>query len=477
MNNSGIRFTIKNNPIFIYSIGFITCFYYSLLVIFNLINLNSYTLAIWLTLSILLFLISIYFINSISTLLENDFGYFALIIGFIIGVILSLSQPNLSSDLYRYLFDGYLLNKGYSPYQYAPNSPVIANVVKGFPWLSLINHAQYTDEYPPVMLFFTWMIILLTGTSVFLWKIVMTILVLCSGFIIRKLLAIFNKNPIFIILWSWNPIVLLEFSENGHNDIIGIFLFLLAVLFLYKSNNISDIQIIVSSLFWVLSIGCKFFPILMIPFFLKRLKRVGFISTSIFLILLSILVLSIQIYSGSSILDVVLFFRFNGMIYEFLTLFISTVISTFANVFNSSFYLNITTIRFFVSIFLFMLTSLLIIIYLLIFYFFIKKGDNYLPFFLAGIAFFTFLLLSPSLHPWYVIWSLPLFMLTKPRLYSFWVLNVMILFSYLFYVCLCENMLFLFLEFIPVYIFLIKDLINFITFLKEKSNNDIRWNS
>ena len=60
----------------------------------------------------------------------------------------------VSNDVYRYIWEGFIQNQGFNPYQVAPNDPLLAGLIQGDMatiWQQ-INHKDLSAAYPPLMM-------------------------------------------------------------------------------------------------------------------------------------------------------------------------------------------------------------------------------------------------------------------------------------------------------------------------------------
>lgn len=64
------------------------------------------------------------------------------------GAVLLAAPPVLSDDVYRYLWDGRVLGHGIDPYRYAPDDPALA-VLRDALW-ARVNNPQIATIYPPL---------------------------------------------------------------------------------------------------------------------------------------------------------------------------------------------------------------------------------------------------------------------------------------------------------------------------------------
>jgi alpha-1,6-mannosyltransferase len=144
--------------------------------------------------------------------------------------LLLLSQPPaLSSDIYRYVWDGRVQAAGINPYRYIPADPALAPL-RDAAIYPQINRADYAPTiYPPL----AQAVFAATGRiadGVTAMKIAMLgFEVLC----IACLLAMLSQAGLpraRILIYAWNPLPLWSFASDGHVDAIAIGLLGLALL-------------------------------------------------------------------------------------------------------------------------------------------------------------------------------------------------------------------------------------------------------
>ena len=81
-----------------------------------------------------------------------------LILIFILGLAgraLFLNYP-YGDDLFRYVWEGYIQNKGFNPFLYSPDDPALSGIAHGdlSPVWQQINHQEFPAAYPPLSLLF-----------------------------------------------------------------------------------------------------------------------------------------------------------------------------------------------------------------------------------------------------------------------------------------------------------------------------------
>lgn len=129
-------------------------------------------------------------------------------------------EPILSDDIYRYLWDGHVQTHGINPYLYAPSDPALESIQT--PWHSLINNPDISTIYPPVaqLLFLG---VALVGTSVLKMKLVMVGLELAAGALLVRYAERTGRSANRVgVLYLWSPLLVVEVAWSGHLEGLGL---------------------------------------------------------------------------------------------------------------------------------------------------------------------------------------------------------------------------------------------------------------
>jgi hypothetical protein len=394
----------------------------------------------------------VFFLNK-----EIDLCWFVIFGGTLIGLILNFtSQFTLSEDVYRYLFDGFLIQHGINPYLYAPNSQEISIITQNFPYLENINNSSVSTPYPPLALFFSFLFVLLFGYNPMIWLLVMNFFTTLVSILLLKLLLYYKLNKNYILLWSLNPNILLEFNHSGHNDVIAIF-FLIFCLFIINAKRNSNIILTVSGVLLSISIGFKIFSLIAFPFLIKKL-RIGSLIALFSIIIQSLVFIILININYSGIVVFLQYWRFNGGLYELLYFFGN----------NFSFSAGNTNLEYVIRLVL-LLFSFLVIFCLIINFF---KGDNQTDtrrYEYIGVSIILYLIFSPVLHPWYTLWPIVFFILSiEKKFYPYWILLFAVNISYMYYL---NPNLSLYLIIIEYFIFFLSIIFN----IFKKNNSKFNW--
>jgi alpha-1,6-mannosyltransferase len=149
-------------------------------------------------------------------------------IGIFLRAYVLLFDPLLSSDIYRYVWDGRVQAAGINPYRYFPAHEALAFLRDGtiFPH---INRADFAVTiYPPVaQLFF--LIVTWIGESVTIMRLALLGCESVTVALIMLLLRRMNRPVTRVTAYLWHPLPLWEIANSGHVDALMVALMLLGL--------------------------------------------------------------------------------------------------------------------------------------------------------------------------------------------------------------------------------------------------------
>ena len=183
---------------------------------------------------------------------------FVLLVAVLLRVGPLLQPPSLSTDIYRYVWDGRVQRAGINPYRYVPSDPALAPLRDDVIYPN-INRAGYARTiYPPAaqMIFFV-----VTRISERVTAMKLAMLAFDGGTILLILLLLRRGGapPERVLVYAWHPLAVWEIAGNGHID--SALCFLLALAFLFRRRGMplaTGIAVAGGTLI-------KFFPVLLIP--------------------------------------------------------------------------------------------------------------------------------------------------------------------------------------------------------------------
>ncbi|MCX6545256.1 MAG: glycosyltransferase family 87 protein [Acidobacteria bacterium] len=173
------------------------------------------------------------------------------------------ADPTLSDDIYRYIWDGRAQAFGVNPYQAVPADPALDFLHTDT--TRKMNHPGQPTMYPP---FAEWVFrgIAAIDQSVIAFKLTFVLLDLIIIFLVMRWLVASGRSAWLVLVYAWNPLVILEIAGSGHLDVVGAAL--LMVSFLALSNRMGWLAAIA----FVAAIELKFVPIVLAPLFWRRIR-------------------------------------------------------------------------------------------------------------------------------------------------------------------------------------------------------------
>ncbi|WP_132256141.1 glycosyltransferase 87 family protein [Methylobacterium segetis] len=188
--------------------------------------------------------------------------WFVIAIAVLLRLLLLPSLPFLSSDIYRYVWDGQVQAAGINPYRHVPADPALS-FLRDPAVFPLINRADYAHTiYPPAAQLFFAAVGQVT-TTVTGMKAAM---LLCDGLAIAcllRLLALSGLPRERVLIYAWNPLVLWSFACDGHVDAVAVGLLALALLARARRRDG------LAGAFLAAATLVKFLPIVVAPAFLR----------------------------------------------------------------------------------------------------------------------------------------------------------------------------------------------------------------
>lgn len=286
-----------------------------------------------------------------------------LVVALQLRVPMFLAEPTLSDDVWRYLHDGRAQNAGVNPYLYAPDDPRTAQY-RG-PEHKLINHRQLPTIYPPVAQY-AFRIAASSSRPILVWRLMLLaaeIAILIAGALLLKRCGLPAAN---LALYAWHPLAIFEGIGSAHLEPLAIASLVLAAWWAARGSWAR------SGFALALSVGAK---LVAAPLLLLIARRPG--ATLMFALALAALYLPFA-GAGANVLGSLSTFgetwESNGSIYALATELMDG-----------------RTYRIVAGVGVLALVGIMAL----------RRID----FASAAFAFFfTVFLLSPVVHPWYLLW-------------------------------------------------------------------------
>lgn len=378
---------------------------------------------------------------------------FLLVVGVIFRLIFLITEPNLSQDYYRFIWDGHLVGNFINPYLEVPNDLiaqsdlVIPNAHALYDGMGNLS-AKHFSNYPPLNQLLFAIAALLGGKSVMGSVLVMRTMIILADIGIlyfgRKLLKNLNQSPHLIFWYFLNPLVIIELTGNLHFE--GVMLF----FFVWSLYLLSVKKWTLAAIPYALSICVKLVPLLFLPLFLKHLGLKKSITFYI-IIGISCLLMFAPFYSPAFIANysetVGLWFsnfEFNAGLYN--------AIKYIAIQFDGKPWELIKTYG--------KITPIVTILFVLLFTF--LRDNQKLPTLITSMmAVLTlYYFMSATVHPWYIIFLVVLGVFTRYKYAVLWSATVVLSYYAYSQADFKENLTLITVEYISVYVFLIYEIFN-----------------
>lgn len=221
------------------------------------------TLVALIACAVLVYFASVAWVRRHGHTLTTTHFAFILTIGVLARLILLPAPPFMSTDIYRYVWDGRVQSAGINPYLYIPADPALA-ALRNATIYPRINRATYAHTiYPPAAQLLFQIAYKITPTITGF----KAILLLCEAagvFALLRLLALAGLPRAFVLIYLWNPLAIWAVALDGHIDGAAIGLVGLAMWAATINRRFTTGVLIAAATL------TKFLPVLVVPALWQR---------------------------------------------------------------------------------------------------------------------------------------------------------------------------------------------------------------
>src|SRR5262245_57401590 len=149
-------------------------------------------------------------------------------IGIALRIYVLLFNPLLSSDIFRYVWDGRIQAAGINPYRYFPAHDAVAHLRDAtiFPEINRPDYA--VTIYPPVAEFF-FLIVTRIGENINVMRLALLGCEAVSVTLIMLFLRRMERSTTRVVAYFWHPLPIWEIANSGHVDALAVALMLLGL--------------------------------------------------------------------------------------------------------------------------------------------------------------------------------------------------------------------------------------------------------
>jgi alpha-1,6-mannosyltransferase len=188
---------------------------------------------------------------------------FILLVAALLRIGTVVFPPYLSSDVYRYVWDGRVQGAGINPYRYIPSDDTLMPLRDEaiYPHINRANYAM--TIYPPAaqIIYFA---VTRISEGITAMKLAMLAFDLATIGLLVLLLQALSAPPDRVLIYAWHPLTLWEIAGSGHVDAVVIAF--LAFALLARQRNmpaLTGVAVALGSL-------VKFFPLAIAPAVYRR---------------------------------------------------------------------------------------------------------------------------------------------------------------------------------------------------------------
>jgi len=302
-------------------------------------------------------------------------------------VLTGIGQESfLSDDVFRYVWEGKMVVNGYNPFILSPDDMYSSGLVDTVIY-PRINHPWLPTIYPPLSQYSFALSYLIGGDSLWGFK---GLSLLFDLIVIAFVIMLVGKEKLpgwTLLIYLLSPLVVLEFIFSNHLDVLAIPFFLAALLSVRRHNAVS------AGIWLALAASIKLFAIFCLPVFFvhfggrERLKFAALFA-GVFLGLYVPFLTSAGLDAFGSLWTYLGDWQFNGSIFSLLKgIFGNQAARIVCGGLFVSAVLGLTLWRH-------------------------RQAD---PLQRSFWIFAVYIMLTPALFSWYLVWLLP-FLILKPRL-------------------------------------------------------------
>ncbi len=285
----------------------------------------------------------------------------------------------LSDDVYRYLWDGKMLANGINPFALPPLASELQSLRDNVVW-PFINHPHLPTIYPPAAQLVFWGTYSLFGLDLMAMKLVLSVFEIATLAILWIWMRRSGIEPTAWVAFALCPLLIIEFTISTHLDVIGLPFLIGTWLVLFSGPQRRPF---LAGMLFGVAVLVKFLALIFAPLLLWELRRrelVAFIvgaATTVVALYAPLVILGGFDVFGSLGTYLAQWHANGSLAYVFIYLFGQEVARW--------------------------LSAVLLIGWVA--WHAVRRGDVYerLLWTFAG-----FVVLSPTIFPWYLIWALPL---------------------------------------------------------------------
>jgi alpha-1,6-mannosyltransferase len=156
----------------------------------------------------------------------------------IMRLLVMFDKPLLSSDIYRYVWDGRVQAADINPYLYVPADAALAGLRDAAIYPN-INRSDYAvTAYPPVAEMFFHAVTRISETLTML-RLAMVVCEIAVIATVIDLLRTLQLPAATVVAWAWHPLAIWEIAHSGHVEALMVALLMAGVWLLMRKRALA----------------------------------------------------------------------------------------------------------------------------------------------------------------------------------------------------------------------------------------------
>lgn len=149
-------------------------------------------------------------------------------------------EPFLSTDIYRYIWDGRVQGANINPYLYVPADPALA-ALRDTAIFPHINRADYAvTGYPPVAQMFYFAVTRI-AESLIAMRLAMIGCEIVIVAVVIDLARRLERPPTAVVVYAWHPLAIWEVASSGHVEALMVALLMLGIWLLVRARPVAGV--------------------------------------------------------------------------------------------------------------------------------------------------------------------------------------------------------------------------------------------
>lgn len=132
------------------------------------------------------------------------------------------APPALSGDIYRAVWEGRVVAAGHDPWRSPPDAPELEDLRARHPEIrERVEYWKLPAIYPPGAQAFAAAVTAVSTSP----RAMKAALVLAEAALVAALVALLRRrgrDPLLVVAYAWNPLPLVEIAGSGHGDVLGV---------------------------------------------------------------------------------------------------------------------------------------------------------------------------------------------------------------------------------------------------------------